>query len=54
MDETWPNPVSAYQLRGHLRDEHHDDRRGAGFFELDQAHRHHHRVGADHEHEKAG
>lgn len=52
--ELWPTPTSAYQLRHHLRDDHGDDRRGAGWFELDQAHRHLHRVGAGHDHEKTG
>jgi hypothetical protein len=52
-DDTMPDPTSAYELRLHLTHDHADDRRGAGWFELDQAHRHHHRVGADHEHEKA-
>jgi hypothetical protein len=52
--DTMPNPTSAYQLRLHLATDHADDRRGAGWFELDQAHRHHHRVGADHAHEKGG
>lgn len=52
MGTTWPNPTSAYQLRHHLADNHDDDRTGAGWFELDQAHRHHHRVDADHTHEK--
>lgn len=51
-DTTWPNPTSAYQLRRHLAADHADDRTGAGWFELDQAHRHAHRVGADHTHER--
>jgi hypothetical protein len=51
-DELWPLPVSVYQLRRHLADDHDDDRRGAGWHELDSVHRHHHRVGADHTHEQ--
>lgn len=51
-DTVWPEPRSGYQLRIHLRDDHDDDRIGCGWFELDQAHRHYHRVGADHVHEK--
>jgi len=47
-----PAPTSAYQLRRHLAEDHADDRRGAGWHELDSTHRHHHRVGADHDHEK--
>lgn len=50
--DLWPNPTSAYQLRHHLADDHGDDRTGAGWFELTSAHEHHHRVGADHDHEK--
>jgi len=50
-EETMPAPASAYELRGHLRDDHGDDRRGAGWHELDSVHRHHHRVDADHDHE---
>jgi hypothetical protein len=50
--DTMPDPVSAYQLRRHLAHDHGEDLQGAGWFELDQAHRHFHRVGADHEHEK--
>lgn len=53
-EETAPNPTSAYELRSHLADDHDDDRRGAAWYELDSVHRHHHRVGADHLHEKAG
>jgi hypothetical protein len=52
--DAMPNPLSAYQLRLHLAGDHDDARHGAGWFELDQAHRHAHRVGADHVHEKAG
>lgn len=49
----WPNPTSTYQLRVHLDADHDADntRREAGWFELDQAHRHAHRVGATHAHE---
>ena len=51
----WPNPTSVFQLRLHLVLDHHDElqRGDAGWFELDQNHRHHHRVGADHTHEAA-
>lgn len=53
-DTAWPNPLSAYQLRHHLSDDHGDDRHGAGWHELISAHEHHHRAGADHTHEKVG
>jgi hypothetical protein len=49
----WPNPTSVFELHVHLAADHgQGDRDAAGWFELDQAHRHFHRVGADHEHEK--
>lgn len=49
----WPHPYSAYELRKHLTADHDDDRRGAGWHELDQAHRHHHRRrNPNHTHER--
>jgi hypothetical protein len=50
--DTLPNPTSAYELRLHLTHDHGYDMRAAGWFELTSTHDHHHRVGADHDHEK--
>lgn len=53
MDEPWPNPDSIFSLRDHLERDHGEKMSTAGWHECDQNHRHLHRVGADHTHDKA-